>query len=80
MRKRIRKPIDLYGDAAKGQVNVYAGFRDEGRYHSVYIGGAYYDSSAQIHLSRQDVMALARWLPKAAAYLESKRCIAKRKK
>lgn len=70
--KKPRKPkrIDLsLTNRSKG--TVYADF-DETEDCCVYVGGRHYTETAQIHLSRGDVKALAAYLTKADAYLSAR--------
>lgn len=71
MKKRIRKPHTLDREMTETAVNIYAGF-DEAEDCVVYIGGRYYNGSAQIHLNRAEVKDLSKWLVRAEAYLASK--------
>ena len=73
-----RKPKSLEDSVFK--TRVYAGFFDEaperndqGTLHVVYIGGEYCTESAQVHLTSEDVLKLAPWLAKAAAYIKRRR-------
>ncbi len=66
----MRKPKRLNIGSSSKRLKVYANF-DETKDCAVYIGGRYYDGTAQIHLSKADVKALAKWLANAAAYLSS---------
>lgn len=67
MRKRKPAPFHLDGE------DVYAGFDDrKEKIFAVYIGGSYYQSSAQIHLTKEEVIKLSKWLNKAAEYLKER--------
>lgn len=67
MGKKIRKPRQLW---TKGK-EVYAGF-DVTKDCIVYIGGPYYQSHDQIHLkTKEQVLKLAKWLSRVAAYMTS---------
>jgi hypothetical protein len=44
----------------------------ESRDCCVYVGGGYYNNLAQIHLSEQEVHALAKYFSKASEYLKGK--------
>ena len=70
MSKRIRKPAHLWTENKQ----VYANFETEGHGCIVYIGGPYgEDGHRQIHLqTKEQVLKLAAWLQKAAAYVSSK--------
>lgn len=69
--KRHRKPKGLISRMTDPE--IYAGFDERpADVFVVYIGGQYYQSSAQIHLTEKDVLRLAPWLAKAAAYLKSR--------
>jgi hypothetical protein len=63
--KRARKPKDLMS------AGVYAVF-NEGDDCCVYVGGSYYFSSGEIHLSEEEVYTLAKYLSKASEYLKDK--------
>lgn len=70
--KPSRKPRRISrGLSSTKRVNVYADFDDAGDCF-VYIGGSYYQDSAQIHLTVADTLALADWLTQVAAWARQK--------
>lgn len=64
-----RKPRPILG--APGD-HLYAGIEPTYLGHPIYIGGDYYDSTAQIHLQAHEAERLGKWLIKAAEYLKQK--------
>jgi hypothetical protein len=61
--KQARKPRYM-----SHQADTYAGFEDY-----LYIGGAYYESSAQIHIKdTKDIRRLHKWLGKLLAWIDAK--------
>lgn len=69
--KKVRAPRAL-----KTKDDIYAGinWHTNGMSYPerrVYIGGSYYESSAQIHLTIKEVIRLSKWLNKAAEYFKS---------
>jgi hypothetical protein len=69
--KKIRKPKSL---KTKSPADVYSGIEPNFSHPQrvVYIGGSYFDSSSQIHLSTYEARELHKWLGRAIAYLEQK--------
>lgn len=72
---KIRKPRRVDRGGTPKDIGVYADF-DETKECCVYVGGRYYQDSAQIHLNEKDVHTLARFLGQASAYLKAKKATA----
>jgi hypothetical protein len=74
-KKKITKPRPLEQMNSRGKTRgSYAGIsKAETKFdHSIYIGGDYYESSAQIHLFPDEAERLGKWLLKAAKYFEQR--------
>jgi len=70
--KSVLKPGGLnFSERITDKGAVYAGLYDEddrdGR--AVYVGGDYYSDTAQIHLNRQEVLQLSKWLNEVVRWM-----------
>lgn len=71
--KRARAPARLK-DPAKVHHGVYAGidWHNSSGDPVIYIGGPNYDSSSQIHLTERQLLRLAPWIARAAAWAKGR--------